>query len=95
MRKGARALEFAKDGFFVGEEVADEAVGMAFMHGEWGVVARAEDAWGEVVGEGCNEGFVGGSEFYEAGEVRGYSVQGCDVGEAKLAEGVLKNRNAG
>jgi len=74
MREGARALEFAEDGFFVGEEVADEAVGMAFVHCEWGVVARAEDARGEVVGEGYDEGFVGGGEFYKAGEVGGHGV---------------------
>jgi len=74
MREGTGALEFAEDGFFVGEEIADEAVGMAFVHCEWGVIARAEDARGDVVGEGYNEGFVGGGKFYQAGEMRGYGV---------------------
>ena len=32
MRECACAFEFSKDGFFMGEEVADEAVGVAFVH---------------------------------------------------------------
>lgn len=58
----------------MGEEIANEAVRMAFMHCDWGVIARAEDARGYVVGEGYNEGFVSGGKFDEAGEVGGYGV---------------------
>ena len=32
MRERTCAFEFSKDGFFMGEEVADEAVGVAFVH---------------------------------------------------------------
>ena len=74
MCEGACAFEFSEDGFFVGEEVANQAVGVAFVHGEVGVEARAEDAGCEVVSEGGDEVFVGGGEFDEAGEMGGYGV---------------------
>ena len=61
MRKCTCAFELAEDGFLVSEQVADEAVGVAFVHGQVGVEAWAEDAGREVVGEGCDEFFVSGS----------------------------------
>ena len=33
MGEGGGAFEFAEDGLFVGEEVADEAVGVFFVEG--------------------------------------------------------------
>lgn len=45
---------------------------MALVHREAAFDAWPEDAGGEVVGEGGDEGFVGGGELDEAGEV------GCD-----------------
>lgn len=44
------ALEFAEDGFFVGEKIAQEAVVVSFVHGEGVVCAWAEDAGGQVLG---------------------------------------------
>lgn len=68
---------------------------MAFVHGEVGVEAWAEDAGRKVVSEGGDEFFVGGGEFDEASEVGSYGVEGCDVGEAELAEGVLEDGDTG
>ena len=45
MCESACAFEFSEDGFFVSEEVANQAVGVAFVHGEVGVESWAEDAW--------------------------------------------------
>ncbi len=33
MRVRARALKFAKDGFFVGKKITDETVVVTFVHG--------------------------------------------------------------
>ena len=46
------------------------------------VKSWAEDARGEIVGERGDEVFVGGGEFNEAGEVGGYGIERCYVGEA-------------
>ena len=46
MGEGGGALEFAEDFFFVVEEVAEEAVGVLFLHCYGGVGAGAEDAGG-------------------------------------------------
>ena len=45
MCESACAFELSEDGFFVSEEVANQAVGVAFVHGEVGVESWAEDAW--------------------------------------------------
>ena len=74
MCEGACAFEFSEDGFFVGEEVANKAVSVAFVHGEVSVESWAEDAGCEVVGEGDDEVFVGGGEFDETGEMSGYGI---------------------
>lgn len=49
--EGAGALEFAENGFFVVEEVADQTVTVAFVHRQAAFDAWAEDAGGQVVGE--------------------------------------------
>ena len=46
------------------------------------VKSGAEDARSEIVGERGHEVFVSGGEFDEAGEVSGYGVECCYVGEA-------------
>jgi len=61
--ESAGALEFAKDGFLVLEEVADEAVAVAFVHCQTAFYAWTEDAGSEVMGECGYEGFVCGGEF--------------------------------
>lgn len=95
MAERAGPLELAEYGFLVLEEVADKPVGLPVMHGQRGFDARAEDARGKGVAEAGYEGFVGGGEFDEAGEVCGDGVEGRDVGQAELAEGVLQHGNAG
>lgn len=58
------------------------------------VKSWAKDARGEVVGERSHEVFVSGGEFNKAGEVSGYGVECCYVGEAQLAKGILKDRDS-
>ena len=89
------ALQLAKDGFLVVEEIAHQAIGVALMHGEGVFDAGTQDAGREGLREGGDEGFVRGGKFDEAGEVRRDGVEGGDVGEAQLAEGVLQNGDAG
>jgi len=72
--EGAGAFEFAEDGFFVVEEIADQAVAVTFVHRQAAFDARAEDAGGEVVGEGGDVCFVGGGELDEAGKVSGDGI---------------------
>ena len=55
------------------------------------VESWAKDARGEVVGERSDEVFVSGGEFNKAGKMSGYGVEGCYVGKAQLAKGILKN----
>ena len=57
------ALELAKDGFFVIEEVADQAVCVAFVHGERVFDAGTQDAGGQSLRQGGDEGLVGGGEL--------------------------------
>lgn len=52
--QGRGAFQLAEDGFLMGEEVANEAVGVALMHGEGCVCTRAEDAGGKGLGERGN-----------------------------------------
>ena len=79
----------------MGKEIADEAVRVPLVHGEGRVCARAEDTWGERLGERGYILFRCGGKLNEAGKMGSYGVEGGDVGEAKLAEGVLQDRNAG
>ena len=58
------------------------------------VKSWSKDARGEVVGERGDEVFVSRGEFDKAGEVSGYSVECCYVGEAQLAKGILKDRDS-
>ena len=64
MRKGTCPLELSEYGFFVGEEITDKAVGVAFMHGQVRIKPWAQDTGGKVVSESRNEVFISGSEFY-------------------------------
>ena len=93
--QGGGALELAENGFFMGEEVADEAVGMAFVHSERGVCAGAKDAGGKGLGERGDVLFCCRGEFDKTGKVGGYCIEGGDVSKTELTEGVLENRNAG
>lgn len=68
---------------------------MAFVHGEGGVRAGTENTGGEILGQSCNEGLVGGCQFDKAGEVCGDGVERGNVGEAKLAESILEDRDEG
>lgn len=72
--EGAGTFEFTEDGFFVVEEVADQPIAVPFVRCQATFDARAEDTKGEVVGEGGDEGFVGGGKLDEAGEVGGDGV---------------------
>lgn len=56
------------------EQVAEEAVGVAFVHRQGGFRAGTEDAGGQGLGEGGDVGFVCGGEVDEAGEVGCYRV---------------------
>ena len=76
----ASACEFSEDGFFVRKEVADQAIGMAFVHCEVGVKSWAEDAGGKIVSKSSDELFIGRGEFDKTSKVGGYGVKGCDVG---------------
>lgn len=49
--QGRGAFQLAEDGFLVGEEIANEAVGVALVHGEGCVCTRAENAGGKGLGE--------------------------------------------
>ena len=93
--QGGGAFELAEDGFLVGEEVANETVGVTLVHSEGGVGTGSEDTRGEGLGERRDILFCCGREFDEAGKVCSYCVEGGDVGKAKLAQGVLEDRNAG
>lgn len=79
------AFEFAEDGFFVVEEIADQTVGMAVVEGEGVFRAGAEDTGGEGVREVGDVVVCGGGEVDETGEVGGYGVEGGDVVESELA----------
>ena len=92
MVRGACSLQFSEDFFFVIEQVAHEAVGMTFVHGNGCLGTRAENARGEYLSEGSDKGFIGGSEFNEASEVGSNCIECSDVSKTELAEGVLKNR---
>ena len=59
---GGLALEFAEDGFFVVEEIPDQAVGVAIFEGEGVLGAGAEDARCERVCKVRDVVFVGGGE---------------------------------
>lgn len=61
MGEGTGALELAENGFFVSEEVTNEAVVVAFVHGQGGVYTGAKNTRGKNLGERGNEGFVGRS----------------------------------
>lgn len=91
MGEGTSALELAENGFFVSEEVANEAVIVAFVHGQGGFYAGTKNTRGENLAERRNEGFVGRSQLDETREVCRYCVECGDIGETKLAEGILQN----
>ena len=94
MRVGTRALEFAKDGFFMGEKIADKTVVVTFVHCQRITCAGPENTRREILRKGRDKRLLCGSEFDEAGKVCGNGVEGGDVGKAKLTERVLKNRDA-
>lgn len=58
---------------------------MALVHSESVFDTRAENTRREGLRKGGDEGFVGGGEFYEAGEVSCYCIEGGDICEAELA----------
>lgn len=89
-----RPLELSEDLLLVCEEVADEAVGVAFVLGQRGLDARAQDAVGKTVGEAGNEGFVSGGELNQTREVGSDCVEGCNISQGETAEGVLDNGQA-
>lgn len=88
-------LQFSKDLIFVGEEVADEAVGVALVLGKGGFDARAEDAVGEIVGEGGDKGLISRGKLNEPGEVGSDSIKSRNVGEWKRTKSILNNRETG
>lgn len=59
MRKGTGTLEFAKNGFFVGEQITQKAVAVAFMHGEGCVLTWAQDARCKNLCQTGDKGFIG------------------------------------
>lgn len=81
MRECGSAFELAENLFFVVEEVADESIGMFFVHCYGCVSAGTEDAGGYVGSESGDEGFVCRGEFNETCEMSCQSVEGGDVGE--------------
>ena len=88
------ALQLAEDGFLVVEEIADQAIGMALVHGQGVFHAGPQDAGREGLRERGDEGFVGRRELYQACNVCADGVEGGDVGEAQLTKGVLKDSDA-
>ena len=58
MRKSAGTFEFAEDRFFMREEVADEAVTMAFVHSQGRIRARTKNAWRKNLSDRRYVGFV-------------------------------------
>lgn len=59
MCQGASTFEFAEDRFFMREKVADEAVTMAFVHGQVRIRARPKNAWRKILSDRRDVGFVG------------------------------------
>lgn len=86
---GGLAFEFAKDGFFMVEEIADEPVGVAVFEGKGVFGTRTEDARCEGMGEAGDVFFVGGGEIDEASEMGRDGVEGGNIIEPQLAEGGL------
>ena len=73
------------------EEVADQAVAMAFMHCQGRISARTEYTGSENLGERGNIGFVSRSKFNETCEVGGDRIKSGNIGKTKLAKRVLEN----
>lgn len=89
MVEARHAFEFGKDCVFVREEVSDESVRVFLLHGERGLRLGPEDARGECCSQGIGIGFVSGGEVDEAREVVHAGIEGSDVSEAELREGLL------
>ena len=87
-------LQLAKDGFFVREKVPDQAVAVAFVHGQTALEARAENARGQNLGQGGSIGLVGGCEVKEAREMGHDGVECCNIVETELSECALQDLDA-
>jgi hypothetical protein len=63
VREGGGALEFGEDGFFMVEEVTNQAVGVSFLHGHGCFNFRSKDTRSQNCCEACDVCFVSGSKF--------------------------------
>lgn len=95
MGLGAGAFELAKNLLFVVEEVTDETVTVAFVHGKGRFETRAENTWRKSLGQGGDEWLICGGKFDKACEVRSDCIESGNVGKAELAQRVLEHGNAG
>jgi hypothetical protein len=78
------SLELAKDGFFVGKQIADKLVSVLLLHCQRGFLAGAKHARSNAGSEGGDILLIGGGELNEAGEVVHAGVEGSDIGESEL-----------
>ena len=86
MSERAGTLQLPKYGILVVKEIPDQAVAVPFVHGQTVFLSGAEDAGSKSVSERGDVALVGRGEFNQACEVGAESIEGSDVGKAKLAE---------
>lgn len=89
----AGSLELSEDGLLVSEEVAYQSVAVSLLRRQAALRLRSEDAPGEVVGERRDVALVRRRQLDETREVGGDGVEGGNVGQPKLTQGVLNHRD--
>jgi hypothetical protein len=90
----AGALELAKDGVFVSEEVSDKAVAEALVHCQARLLSGSQNTGRERVCQSRDICLVSRSQLDEPGEVGADRVQRRDVSETQLTERGLDDGDA-
>lgn len=93
MRQSRCTLQFSENGVLMREEVTNEAVAVALVHGERVLLARAQNARSQRV---CESGYVvlvRRGELDETNKVSDDGIQSGNVRQAQLTQSGLDDGN--
>lgn len=85
------ALQLTEDAVLMGEEIPDQTVAVALVHGETALGARSENAWGQDLGERSNVLLIGRGQINQTCEVSHDGIKRGNVGETKLSKRTLQD----
>lgn len=87
------ALQLAEDGILMCEQITDQAIAVALIHGETALNARSENTGRQDLSQQSDVLFVGRGQVNQACEVGHDGIKRGDVDEAELSKGALQDLN--